>query len=192
MPETWKVGRFSASRQHEPGVGQNRERQVQPLDRLALVAGVLGRKPVEPRDIERLQLGKMIAERARLRRAAARPRDGVPPVGRRLPGLAGARIDVDDRAAAELRQIDRASIGRRQRKVRKLAAGEMARGAVILRGRQIGRKHQWIVRRGHGSDLLRERTLCHRTPARGHGPVNYGGGGAYEMNSISDPSGSRK
>ena len=107
MPATVKVGSLSARASSSFGIGQHRERQVQPLDRLALIAGVLRRQAEELRHAEPLELGEMVAERARLRRAAARARDLVPAVGRRLPGHAGARIDVDHRAAAQLGQIDR-------------------------------------------------------------------------------------
>ena len=132
----------------------------------------------------------MVAERAGLRRAAARPRDGVPPVGGRLPGLAGARVDVHNRAPGEPCQIDRTAIGRRQGEIRKPATREMTRGAVVLGRRQVGRQYKRIVRHSHGL-TSRQRTHPHRTPARGRGPANYGAGES-EMNSISDPSGSRK
>ena len=79
---------------------------MQPLDCFALVVAILRREAVELLHAEPFELGEMVAERARLRRAAARSRDRIPAIGRRLPGHAGARIDVDDGAARELRQID--------------------------------------------------------------------------------------
>ena len=87
----------------------------------------------------------MIAEAAGLRRAAARAGDRVPAGRQRLPGPSGARIDIDDGAALELRQIDLRAIGRGERDVRKPHAREMTRGAVVLRHRQIVRQHIRIV-----------------------------------------------
>ena len=146
MPATSNVGSLSARVSLQLRVRQDRERQVQPLDRLALIVGVLRRQPEQLRDAEPLQLGEMVAEAAGLRRAAARAGDGVPAVRQRLPGPAGARIDIDDRAAREPRQIDRRAVGRRQREVGQLGAGQMARRAVVLRHRKIVRQHHRIVR----------------------------------------------
>src|SRR5262245_66139590 len=106
---------------------------MQPLDRLALVAAVLCREAVELCHAERFELGKMITERARLRGAAARPRDRVPAIGRRLPWHAGTRIDVDDGAALELRQVNLRAVGRSERHGRQLEAGKMAGSAIVLR-----------------------------------------------------------
>jgi hypothetical protein len=79
---------------------------MQALGRFALIGRALGRKPEDARDAEVLELGKVIAEGARLRRAAACAGDLVSALGRRLTGAPGARIDVDHGAAGELRQVD--------------------------------------------------------------------------------------
>ena len=86
MPSTAKVGRLSARVSVEICIRQDRERQMQPLDRLALIVGVLRRQAEQMRDAEPLQLGEVIAEGAGLRRAAARAGDRVPARRQRLPG----------------------------------------------------------------------------------------------------------
>src|SRR5689334_2777664 len=88
--------------------------QMQPRHSFLLIGGVLRRQPVKLRDAKARELGEMIAEAARLRRAAARTRDLIP-AGRRIDARnAGARVDVDHGAAFELRQIDRWPGRRRQ------------------------------------------------------------------------------
>ncbi len=123
---------------------------MQTLDRLALIGGVLGREAEKPGDAELLELGEMVAEAAGLRRAAARPRDLIPAVRQRLPGNAGARVDVDHRAAGKFRKIDLRAVGRRERQRRKPCAREMPRCAVILRCRDVGGQDGGIVQGGHG------------------------------------------
>jgi hypothetical protein len=59
---------------------------MQPLDRFALVGGVLRRQTVKLGDAEPLELGEMVAERARLRRAAARAGNLIQPSGSGCPG----------------------------------------------------------------------------------------------------------
>jgi hypothetical protein len=79
---------------------------VQALDEFALIGGVLGRETKNARDAEPLELAEMVAKAARLRRAAARSGNLVPALRQWLPGHAGARVDIDDRATGKLRQID--------------------------------------------------------------------------------------
>src|SRR6516225_5603967 len=98
-------------------------------NRLALIRRVLVRQPVEAVHAETLELGKMVAERARLRRASARTRNGIPALRRGLPGHAGARIDVDDGAAGKFRQIDRRAVSGDERHRWQPQAREVTRGA---------------------------------------------------------------
>ena len=51
---------------------------MEPLGGLALIIGVLGRQAENLGDAQLLEFGEMIAEAARLRRAAARAGDVVP------------------------------------------------------------------------------------------------------------------
>ena len=119
---------------------------MQPLDRLALIVGRLRRQSEQLRHAEPLQLGEMVAKAAGLRRAAARARDAVPAGRQRLPGPAGARIDVDHgpaRQAATGSTCAPSVAGKRE--VRQLRPGEMARRAVVLRDRQIvGQDHRIV------------------------------------------------
>ena len=87
---------------------------MQPLDRFALIRRLLCREAIELRDAEPFQVREVIPETAGLRRAAARTGDCVPARRQRLAGPPRARIDVDDGPAGQPRQIDRASIGRRE------------------------------------------------------------------------------
>jgi uracil-DNA glycosylase family 4 len=80
-----KSRQLDRAREFEVDVGQNRERQLEPLGGLALEAGVLRREPVKVGDAEPLELGEMVAERARLRQPRA-PGIASQPAGRRLPG----------------------------------------------------------------------------------------------------------
>ena len=91
----------------------------------------------------------MVAETARLRRAAARSGDLVPSLRKRLPRYPGARIDVDDRAARKLGEVDLRAVGRLKHQGRQPHAHEVARGAVVLRRREIGGEDVWIVKRCH-------------------------------------------
>src|SRR5205807_8566404 len=52
---------LDGARELELGVGEDRERQMQPLGGLPLIAGGLRRKPIEVGDAERSDLGKMVA-----------------------------------------------------------------------------------------------------------------------------------
>src|SRR5262249_3664617 len=123
--------------------------------------------PEQLRDAEALELGEMVAERTGLRRAAAGARDVVPTVRRRLPGYAGARIDIDDGAAREPGQIHGGAIGGNERHGRELATREMSRRAVVLRRRDAFRQHGRIMR-GGTSHWLRppRRDLAGGTVAR--------------------------
>ena len=108
----------------------------------------------------------MIAETARLRRAAARAGNGVP-AGRQLPARPpGARIDVDDGAAFELRKIDRAPVGRGQRQIRHAHARQVTRGAVVPRRRQIGGQQCRIVQDRHVYSFCRIRRPRSRCQSR--------------------------
>src|SRR3954471_23841778 len=60
-------------REFEVGVRQQRERQVQPLGRLALIVGVLSRQAEYERRTRGAQVLEVVAESARLRCAPARP-----------------------------------------------------------------------------------------------------------------------
>src|SRR5262249_27668793 len=68
------------ARELEVLVGKYRKRQMQTLDRLALIGGVLGREAEKSGDAELIELGEMVAEAAGLRRAAARSGDLIPAV----------------------------------------------------------------------------------------------------------------
>ena len=103
-------------------------------------------------DAQLLELGKMVAEAAGLRRAAARTGDVVPSRRRVDPGHAGARINIKDGAAEKPRQIDVTTARRRQGHVRQPHAGEMPRGAVVLR--------HWNIRRKKGR-IMRARRFSH-------------------------------
>ena len=143
---------------------------MQAARRLLLIGRVLRRQAEHLGDAELLQFGEMIAEAAGLRRAAARAGDVVP-AGRQIDaGHAGARIEVEHGAAFELGQIDGAAGGRRQRQVGQTHAGEMVGAAIVLRRRDIGRQDLRIMRAGRFSHDV----------------------SPYDMNSINEPSGSRK
>jgi hypothetical protein len=86
MPSTAEGRQLSARGERELLVRQDRERQMQPLGRLALIVGRLGREAEELRDARALQVGEVIAKAAGLRRAAARAGNAVPAGRRRLPG----------------------------------------------------------------------------------------------------------
>ena len=83
------------------GIGQDRERQMQPLGGLALIIGVLGRQAEQVRHAQRFELGEMVAKAAGLRRAAARAGDVVPARRQIDARHAGARIDVKHGAAVQ-------------------------------------------------------------------------------------------
>src|SRR5262249_13288243 len=72
------------AREREVLVRKHRERQMQTLDRFALIGGVLRREAENTGDAELLEFGEMVAKAARLRRAAARPRDLIPALRQRL------------------------------------------------------------------------------------------------------------
>src|SRR5262249_48957112 len=95
------------------------------------------REPIEMLHAKPAQIREVIAKTTRLRRASARAWDRIPTGWCRLPGAAGARIDIDDAAAGERRERDLAAVGRLERDVRKLRAGQMSRGAVVLRHREV-------------------------------------------------------
>src|SRR5215475_1522399 len=111
---------------------------MQTLDRFALIGAVLRRQAENTGDAELLEFAEMVAKAARLWRAAARPGDLIPALRQRLPRHAGAGVDVDHRAAGELRKIDPRAVGRRERQRGKPHAREMARSAVVLRCRDVG------------------------------------------------------
>jgi len=78
------------------------------------------------------QLRLVVAERAALRRAPPRARDGVPAVGRRLPRHAGAGIDVEH----EQPRLPHPELALRggQREVRQQRPGQVVRGPVVRVG----------------------------------------------------------
>src|SRR6185503_1883957 len=100
--------------EREAGVRQDRKWQVQPLRRLALIGAVLRRQPEQRVGPKPLELGEMIADAARLRRAAARARDRIPAGRQRLPGPSRARIDIDYGPARKLRQVHLDAVSRRK------------------------------------------------------------------------------
>src|SRR6266850_8395295 len=112
---------------------------MQPLRRLALVIAVLGGNAEEMSDAKLPQHGEMIPERTGLRRATASAGDRIPALRQRLPGDAGARIEVDHRPALEPGQIDLRSVGRRKRDRRKLETRQVPRAAIVLRYRKLRR-----------------------------------------------------
>src|SRR4029077_14663945 len=100
------------------------------------------------RDAERLELGKMVAETTGLRRAAARARNVVP-AGRQFDARnSGARINIEDRATAQDRNVEGAAAGCQQREIGQCATGQMARGTVVPRHREVARKNVRTVLTG--------------------------------------------
>src|SRR5213079_1626438 len=88
-----------AARQLQFLVRQHRKRQMQPRGHLGLVLAALRRKAEDVTGASRLQFRELVAERAGLRRAAARSRDHVPVVDQRdLAGFTGTWIGEHDRA----------------------------------------------------------------------------------------------
>jgi hypothetical protein len=77
------------------------------------------------RDAERFEFGKMVAEAARLRRAAARAGNVVPARRQIDAGNAGPRIDVEDSAATQDRHIEGAAARRWQREIGQRPSGQM-------------------------------------------------------------------
>src|SRR4029453_10689568 len=69
--ERWQAHR---GRERQLRVAQDREGEMQTLGELTLVLGVLRAEPEDAR-VERGEIGGQVAERARLRGAAARSRD---------------------------------------------------------------------------------------------------------------------
>ena len=118
---------------------------------LELVVERLCREPCD----RRAELGELrcvVAKRARLRRAAARARELVPPGERRHARLAGAWVDVDDGVR---RDVDR-PLRRLEHDARHLHAGEVVGCAVVLGdGKVVGQ---------------RVRIECHRASS-GRNPV---------------------
>src|SRR5262245_55753839 len=91
----------------------------------------------------------MVAEAARLRRAAARSGDLVPALRKRLPRYPSPRIDVDDRAAGKLGEVDLGAVGRLKHQAGQPDAPEVVRSAVVLRHRQVAREDVWIMKGRH-------------------------------------------
>ncbi|EXI67558.1 MAG: hypothetical protein AW08_01819 [Candidatus Accumulibacter adjunctus] len=112
---------------------------MQPVARLALVVAVLRAEP-EDAGVQRLQLGEVIAEAARLRRAAARTGDRIPAVRQRDARPTGHRIDVEHPAPGHLGQVERGAVGRGQRQFGQAQAREMGRRTVVDRRRQVLRQ----------------------------------------------------
>ena len=95
-------------------IRQDRKRQMQSFGCFALIDGILRRQPEHLGNSQRLQVGKMIAKTARLRRAT--PRAGnVIPARRSIDARhSGARIDIKHSATFELRQVHPRIIGRKK------------------------------------------------------------------------------
>ena len=103
------------ARQLQLLVGQHRERQMQPRGHLGLVGVALRRQAEHLRGAGGLQFREQVAERAGLRRAAARARDHVPVVDQRdLAGLAGPGIGEHHGAPRQRRQRHRGIVGGNQ------------------------------------------------------------------------------
>jgi hypothetical protein len=80
-------GELHGAGEGKPGIGEDRERQVQALGGLALIVGVLRREPEQVGNAEPIELGEMVAKAAGLGGAAARAGNIVPPPGgRSTPG----------------------------------------------------------------------------------------------------------
>ena len=90
-----------------------------------------------------------IAERAALRRAAARARDVVPAVEQRLARHARARVDVDDEPLLRrLGEVELAAQRRGEGDARHLGAGQVDGGAVVDRHREVGGKVSPVAAHG--------------------------------------------
>src|SRR6185503_7279976 len=90
--EGWQAERFG---ELELGIAEEIERKRQALGRLALIFGVLCAQ-AEDRRAETCQLLEVVAESARLGRAASRPGDLVPALRGRAVGQPGPGIQIDD------------------------------------------------------------------------------------------------
>ena len=139
-------------------IGDHRVADADPLRELDLLLDRLARQPGDAR-AQGGELGRMVAEGARLRRAAARAREGVPALRERLAGHARVRVDVDDGPLGrELGEVDRPLRGveheRRHRRARQVVGR-----AVVLRSGQIGRQRRVV-------DRHRPVSLVHSTARR--------------------------
>jgi hypothetical protein len=132
--------RFEGRQLQRPGefqmfVGQDGKRKVQAFCGLFLVGGILRRQAEQVINAEVFQFRELVAERARLRRAAPRARDHVPTIGVGDAGSARSGVGVDHGASAQGGKIDSRSIGRGERHRGQSCAGQMFCGTVILRRR---------------------------------------------------------
>ena len=158
-------GQRERPREAEPLVAQQLERQVEPVHGLALVRGVLCAE-AEHAGPAGGQLSVVVAERARLRRAAARARDLVPAPGRVLVGAARARVHVHDGLAGEPGQVHEATRGGGQRDRRHRQAGQVLAGAVVDRRREVSGQLVEVVVTWHAGHSRRVRHAGQ--PARRH------------------------
>ena len=116
----------------EPLVADDRKRHPVALGELELVLEAL-RAHAGDAHAQFGQLGVVVAEAARLRRAAARPGNLVPARQRSVSGPTRARIDVEH---LEVADVDGA-LGRRQHEIRQLGAREVVGSAVVDGNRQV-------------------------------------------------------
>ncbi len=134
--------------QLEALVAQDPERQMEPLDHLALVGAVLRRKPEHPHPGGH-QLRVAIAVRAGLRGAAACAWDRIPDgqaAGRILTGTAGPWIGKDDDPLrSELIETHDGPVRCEQPDRWDGQTRQVVTGAVVERDRKIGRKRFELV-----------------------------------------------
>src|SRR6516162_5919820 len=105
---------------------------MQALGSLALIVTVLGGKTKQVIDARVLQLGEMVAKRARLRCTAARARDEVPTRRVLLAGRSGPWIGIHNGTARQARQIDGFAIGGLQAHGWKLGPHKMPSAPIVL------------------------------------------------------------
>src|SRR5439155_26658895 len=119
-------------RQLQFRVRKNRKRQMESLDELLLIGGVLRGEP-EHFCTRGLHLGVMVAKSTRLRSASASTRDEIPVVDEwRLAWPAGARVCINDNPASiDGCQGDLSAVCRRKRHGRHARVSKVIRGAVV-------------------------------------------------------------
>ena len=107
-PCTWLEGGHADCRPEPPlGISEDRKGNMEALGEFELVVEARAGKAGDPR-AESGQFGGVVAEAARLWRAAPGARDGVPARGHGPVGTPGAGVVEHGTVAAQLRQIDRA------------------------------------------------------------------------------------
>src|SRR6266404_2052214 len=127
---------------------------MQPGRHLGLIFVALCRQAENVPGAGGLELGKQVAERAGLRRAAARPRNHVPIVDQRdLAGLAGPWIGKHHGAPPQRRQRYRGIVGGNQTDRRDRHAHQVRRRTIVVRRRNLVPIDSEQVSLVHGTSL---------------------------------------